>query len=122
VESWSKSPISTHFQIVVITAYRMSTTIAIIIAYLFGIASVHMWRAIRWLSERGIGPDGPSACRRNALAKGWNGIGPLPTYQFPVAPTHPVKGCITATSDMTNPAMPPEPPVGWKEFKQRHHL
>lgn len=51
---------------------------AVIISFLAGIASVHIWEAIKWLSARGITPNGPTLSRKIALARGWNGIGPIP--------------------------------------------
>jgi hypothetical protein len=71
---------------------------SLFLAFGFGIVTHMFWQAISFLSARGIGPDGPTAERRTALASGWNGIGPLPQ-----------RGGVHATSLMTNPPEPPTP-------------
>jgi hypothetical protein len=80
--------------------------VGLILAYLLGMLSVHMWQAISFLSDRGLGPDGPTADRRIALAQGWNGLGTLASWRAK-------RGGITATSSMTHPELPPPPPAGW---------
>lgn len=54
---------------------------ALVLAYAAGVLSVYLWQMAGWLAERGIGPDGPTVERRQALADGWDGVGPLSRWR-----------------------------------------